>query len=129
MPWHLFQKPAVVLFGTFDVRVGDHPALEQASFHSAVIPVFLWSREEQGRWGVQGALEVVLKAALRSLDARLRQGGLRLLCRNVGTAGTAAELVTLCEEANAAVVYWNKEHTTESRLLDKVRKRALETKG
>ena len=122
-----FGKPAIVLFGSFDVRLNDNQAFEQASHHACVIPIFLWNKAEQGKWGVCGALEVILKNALRNLNDDLKVGGLQLICRN--TDNSNREIIELCKETGAATVYWNREHTTESRLIEKERKKCLITGG
>lgn len=109
----LLRKPAIILFGSHDVRIHDNVAFYLATFHANVIPVFLWNRKEQGKWGVTGALEVVLKDALSNLDNKLQTHNLRLVCRN--TDDSSKELLKLCQESGTGTVYLNKEHTTESR--------------
>ena len=133
-PQRLLQ-PAIVLFGSHDVRLHDNIALQMASRHSHVIPVFLWDRASQGKWGVIGALEVVLKNALQNLERKLEEHGLKLICRS--TCGGSGEnysdsvvvLEKLCEECNVGAVYWNKEHTTESRLREERYKSILDGSG
>jgi len=111
-----FDKPALLLFGSFDVRLNDNQAFESASRHNQIIPAFLWNKAQQGRWGVRGALEVVLKDALRHLDTQLRDNTLQLVCRN--TNDCIKEVLDLCHETGAQTVYWNREHTTESRIIE-----------
>ena len=106
-------KPGLLLFNSHDVRTHDNVAFQMASHHEQVIPVFLWSKEEQGNWGATGCLEVVLKDALRNLDAKLKQNGLRLVCRE--GVDSAVMLKQICHESDAGAVYWNKEHTPESK--------------
>lgn len=121
------QQPAIVLFGSFDVRIHDNEAFQLASFHSSIIPVFIWCKEDQGKWGVRGAAEVVLKDALRNLDATLSSNGLKLVCR--ATDKTEQELSRLCVETSTSIVYWNKEHTPESRIREDRNRKALELIG
>lgn len=118
------EKPAILLFGSHDVRIYDNEAFQLASFHSHVIPVFLWDKESQGKWGVNGALEVVLKDALRNLKKKLQNHTLDLICRN--TNDMSNELLSLCSESGAMVVYLNKEHVPESRAREDYIKRKLE---
>lgn len=121
------EVPCIILIGSHDVRVGDNRALELAARnHKVVIPVFLWT--VQGEWGVRGALQVVLKDALRNLDETLKRHSLALVCRNCQTDGLA-ELSELVQETGAKAVSWNKEHTTESRKLEKQRRELLEKIG
>ena len=121
------QKPAIVLFGSHDVRIHDNEAFQLASFHESVIPVFLWCPNDQGKWGVIGAAEVVLKDALKSLDSTLTANGLKLICRS--TDSFQHELSQLCMECDAITIYWNKEHTTESRIREQQCKATLESIG
>ena len=133
-PQRLLQ-PAIVLFGSHDVRLHDNIAFQMASRHRHVIPVFLWDKASQGKWGVIGALEVVLKNALQNLERKLEEHDLRLICRS--TCGGIGEnysdsvvaLEKLCEECNAGAVYWNKEHTTESRSREERYKSILDGNG
>ena len=115
MSSNVLSKSAIVLFHSHDVRLHDNVALQMASHHKKhVIPVFLWSKKEQGKWGVRGCLEVVLKDALCNLDRKLSQYGLKLICREGDDTSTM--LQKLCEEcSDIGAVYWNKEHTPESR--------------
>ncbi len=118
------EKPAILLFGSHDVRIHDNEAFQLASFHNHVIPVFLWDKESQGKWGVNGALEVVLKDALRNLKKKLQNHKLDLICRN--TTDMSTELLSLCSESGSTVVYLNKEHVPESRVQEDSIKRKLE---
>lgn len=122
LPIRTLQKTAIVLFHSHDVRLHDNVALQLASHHKHVIPVFLWSKAEQGRWGVTGCLEVILKDALRHLATKLERHDLKLICRE-GT-DSSHMLRQICEEYGdddddgIGVVYWNKEHTAESRIRE-----------
>ena len=117
IPPDVLNQPAILLFGSHDVRVHDNEAFQLASFHSQVIPIFLWDKRSQGKsFGVTGALEVVLKDALQNLKKKLQNHDLDLICRNTSDIGQ--ELLTLCSETGAKVVYLNKEHVTESRIRE-----------
>uniref|UniRef100_A0A7S4MND8 Photolyase/cryptochrome alpha/beta domain-containing protein n=1 Tax=Odontella aurita TaxID=265563 RepID=A0A7S4MND8_9STRA len=110
---HETKAPCIVLFGSHDVRLHDNRAVEQASRHECVIPVFIWNREEEGKWGVRGCLEVILKDALRHLERDLKKYGLVLIVRE--TANKAEEVLRLCKETEAACVYYNTDYTPEGR--------------
>ena len=105
------SSPCIVLFGSHDVRLHDNRCVEYGSFHSTIIPAFLWN--EQGQWGVNGAMQVILKAALTSLDERLKDNGMQLICRSTSADESTNELLQLCKETGALVVYCNIEHTPE----------------
>jgi deoxyribodipyrimidine photolyase len=119
------DEPAILLFGSHDVRLRDNRAVEEAlRNHKVVIPVFLWTK--QGEWGVRGALEVVLKDALTSLDISLQRHNFRLIFKDCPDSDGIEHLKRIVQETGAKAVYWNKEHTTESRALENNRKQALE---
>ena len=116
-------KPAIVLFHSHDVRLHDNVAVQLASHHACVIPLFIWSRKEQGQWGVRGCMEVILKEALRSLDEKLRSHGLELVYRQ--SDDSSEMLRRLCEECESSAVYYNIEHTPESRVREAKYRRVL----
>lgn len=121
------QQPVIVLFGSHDVRLTDNQALAQALLHhSCILPVFLWE-PDQPKWGVRGALQVVLKDALEHLDTSLQTFGFSLVCRN--TEDCVQELRQLVEITGALAVYWNRQMTPEGRTLDARRVRAMEKLG
>ena len=123
----LLQTPAIVLFGSHDVRWHDNNAVHMAAKHSSVLPVFLWDRSVT-QWGVRGAQQVVLKSAVRNLELSLdKDFQLPLICRNVDDPVEA--LLALVKETNAGAVYWNREFTPESRALDKQREAVLHDLG
>ena len=109
-------KPAILLFGSHDIRTHDNEAFQLASLHAQVTPVFLWDKGSQDKWRVVGALQVVMKEALKNLQQKLRNYDLDLICRATNDVDT--ELMNLCNETGSCVVYWNKEQTTESRIRE-----------
>ena len=139
-------KPAILLFGSHDMRVHDNEAFQCASCHNQVIPTFLWDKEGNMKEKVViGALEILLKDALRNLKSKMQNHGLDLICRNVSSLSTATstatgcddcdsdyttrigkELLSLCNETGAGVVYWNEEHTTESHRRESKIKKILQ---
>jgi deoxyribodipyrimidine photo-lyase len=123
----LLEQPCILLVGSHDVRLHDNRAVELATKHKTMIPVFLWDKGKEGKWGVHGALQVVLKDALQSLDKSLEEFGLKLVCRNCNDS--TSELESLVDELGAGAVYWNREHTTESRIIEKERRESLEKRG
>ncbi|CAJ1936417.1 unnamed protein product [Cylindrotheca closterium] len=121
------ETTSVVLFGSHDVRVHDNEAFQHAAAHASVIPVFLWSRKLQEKWGVTGAAEVVLKDAIQNLDKTLQKSGLRLVCRS--TDCLEDELLQLCESSKVRTVYWNTEFTPEANAREQRFKTKLLSKG
>lgn len=110
-PSHLSSKvlneAAIVLFHSHDLRLHDNVALQMASHHKYIVPVFLWSKKEQGPFGVRGCLEVVVKDALFNLDKKLKQYDLMLICREGDD--TSCMLHDISTECKASAVYFNKE--------------------
>jgi len=121
------KRPAILLFGSHDVRLHDNVALQLACMHTVIIPVFIWSSTEQGKWGVRGATEVLLKDALKNVNYSLKDYDLNLICR--AAENSVDELCKLCAETNAVAVYFNQEHTPESRNNEQIRKTALANSG
>ena len=89
-----------------DLRLADNPALCAAlEAAQAVIPVYVWSPDDEGQWAPGGAGRWWLHQSLRALDAKLRSRGSRLLVR----AGPAEEtLAALAAESGAEGVFWNR---------------------
>ena len=91
-----------------DLRLADNPA-----FHAAVnrggpvVPVFIWSPDEEGDWPPGGASKWWLHQSLAALDANLRESGSRLVIRR---GPTLDALRTLAKETGAAAVFWNRRY-------------------
>jgi len=89
-----------------DLRLTDNPglcaALEAAE---AVLPVYLWSPEDEAQWAPGGASRWWLHQSLAALDSSLRAKGSRLLIRSGAAAPTLARLV---DETGAEGVFWNR---------------------
>jgi len=102
--WFMADSPRIVWFRR-DLRLADHPALYAALTDGApVVPVFVWSPEEDGGWGPGGAARWWLQQSLQVLAASLEKNGSRLLIRT-GSAGEA--LTELAREVGAVGVEWN----------------------
>jgi len=115
------EKPAIVLFGSHDLRLYDNQAVLQAMEHQSIVPLFVWE-PEQPKWGARGAIQVVLKEALRELDATLRQSGQKLVCRN--SNDPVSEVLLLAREVGSEKVYYNRDFTPEGKaLMTKMEKR------
>jgi deoxyribodipyrimidine photo-lyase len=89
-----------------DLRLADNPAL-RAALDSAesVLPVYLWSPDDEGEWAPGAASRWWLHRSLAALDDALRARGSRLVLR----AGAAAtELPALVAATGAEGVFWNR---------------------
>ncbi|MCP5523316.1 MAG: deoxyribodipyrimidine photo-lyase [Verrucomicrobiales bacterium] len=101
-------KPPILVWFRQDLRLSDHPALEAAVHRGRpVVPLFLWSPEEESPWGPGAASRWWLHQSLKRLDAELRRHGSRLILRR----GTAEEtLLRLLKETGATTVVWNRRY-------------------
>ena len=120
------QAPAVVWFRR-DLRLRDHPALRAAAASGRpVIPVYLWAPRDEGDWPAGGAARFRLRQSLAALADDLQKRGSRLVLR---TGDSASELVQLCTQAGAHIVYWNRMYEPAACATERRVRRALEAAG
>ncbi len=104
--------PVLVWFRQ-DLRLADNPALRAAcEGPGPVVPVFVWSPEEEGSWPPGAASRWWLHHSLAALDAALRANGSRLVLRE-GPIETA--LVSLASETGARAIHWNRRYEPAGR--------------
>lgn len=117
----------VIWWLRLDLRLADNPALTAAIKHGgAVVPVFIWSPEEEAPWQPGGASKWWLRQSLAELDARLRAAGSRLVIRRGPTLETLRSLV---REIGARVVVWNRRYEPACIARDKAVMEALRGDG
>jgi deoxyribodipyrimidine photo-lyase len=93
-----------------DLRLSDNPALRAALDRGQpVIPVFIWSPEEEAPWQPGATSSWWLHQSLTRLNASLRQRGSRLIIRRGQALETLRELK---RQASATAVYWNRRYET-----------------
>ncbi len=110
-----------------DLRLADNPALDAAvNLAGAVIPVFIHAPEEEAPWAPGGASNWWLHQSLKSLDARLRKLGSRLVIRRGPTLETLRALV---KETGAIAVFWNRRYEPAVIARDAQVKEALRGDG
>jgi deoxyribodipyrimidine photo-lyase len=91
-----------------DFRLADNAALAAAVERGGpVLPVYIWSPEEEGEWSPGGASRWWLHQSLAALNASLRARGSRLIIRR-GPAFDA--LCALVNETGAKAVFWNRRY-------------------
>ncbi len=91
-----------------DLRLQDNAALEAAlRWQGPIIPVYIWSPEDEGEWAPGEAQQWWLYQALPDLDRSLQKYGSRLILRS-GEAERA--IPKLVEETGAGAVYWNRRY-------------------
>jgi len=110
-----------------DLRLRDNPALSAACERGTpVIPLYIWSPEEEGGWPPGAAARWWLHQSLRSLDASLRERGLRLIIRR---GPTLEALRTVIRTTGATAVYWNRRYEPAARACSAQIKEVLRGEG
>jgi len=110
-----------------DLRLADNPALRAAIDHGGpVVPVFIWSPEEEMPWSPGGASKCWLHQSLAALEASLRERGSHLLIRR---GPTLEALRSLVKETGAKAIFWNRRYEPAVIVRDKAIKEALRGKG
>ncbi len=106
------MTPSLVWFRC-DLRIADNPALTAAIRRGGpVVPVFIWSPEEEDHWRPGAASCWWLHQSLVSLDAHLRRLGSHLIVRR-GTptaGGSLGVLRSIISDTNAEAVFWNRRY-------------------
>jgi len=110
-----------------DLRLADNSALRAAIDHGGpVVPVFIWSPDEQGECPPGGASKWWLHQSLAALDASLREAGSRLVIRRGPTLET---LRSVAKETGAKAVFWNRRYEPAVIARDKAITEALRPEG
>ena len=98
----------VLLWFRLDLRLADNPALAAAAKAGGpVVPLFIWSPEEEGEGAPGGASKWWQHQSLQALDEQLREIGSRLIFRR---GPTLEALRALAKETGAAAVVWNRRY-------------------
>ena len=120
------SSPTIVWFRQ-DLRIADNPALHAAWKRGGpVIPVFIWSPEEEGVWRPGGASKWWLHQSLLALEADLVSLGSRLVIRR---GSSLVALKKLAAETGANAVFWNRRYEPAIIERDKQIKAALPAEG
>jgi deoxyribodipyrimidine photo-lyase len=99
------MNPAIVWFRN-DLRLEDNPALP-AAWDRPIIPVFIWSAEEEGTWAPGAASRWWLHHSLLALSEELEA----LRSRLVILHGPALEnLLSVARQTGADAVFWNRRY-------------------
>lgn len=116
-----------IVWFRLDLRLADNPALTAAvNRGGSVLPVFIWSPEEEAQWRPGAASRWWLHQSLAALDTDLRRVGSRLILRR----GPALEaLRALAAEAGARAVFWNRRYEPAVIVRDEKAKESLRTEG
>ncbi len=102
------RPPVAIVWFRQDLRLADNPALTAAQRSGApVVPVFIWSPEEEGEWAPGAASRWWMHFSLAALDCALRECGSRLILRT----GRAAEVLEqMAAQTGAQAVFWNRRY-------------------
>lgn len=111
-----------------DLRVYDNPALI-AALHAAktVVPVFIWSPEEEGQFQPGRHTRWWTKHSVRKFGEQLTQIGSRLIIKRSEEAVHA--LLEVIRDAKAQAVFFNHLYDSISMVRDRDLKQALESMG
>jgi deoxyribodipyrimidine photo-lyase len=91
-----------------DLRLQDNPALHAAVATGApVIPVYIWSPEEEGDWPPGAAARWWLHHSLAALRQQLEHRGSRLV---LASGQALSVLQKLAAKTGATAVHWNKRY-------------------
>jgi deoxyribodipyrimidine photo-lyase len=110
-----------------DLRLADNPALHAATAAAKhVVPVFIWSPEEEGAWTPGAATRWWLHESLQELQATLQQRGSNLLLLR----GAAIEtLLRLAETTGATQIYWNCRYEPAAMRVEAALRKAMDGRG
>ncbi|MBA3855833.1 MAG: deoxyribodipyrimidine photolyase [Cyanobacteria bacterium PR.3.49] len=126
MTTHASTAPVIVWFRQ-DLRINDNPALNTAAESGApVIPLFVWSPEEDGDWEPGGASRWWLHHSLSRLAADLDKLGSPLVVKR---GYSLSILRDFAKETGAHAVYWNRRYEPSTIVRDKNIKGALVKDG
>lgn len=105
------QYPSILWFRQ-DLRLEDNPALQAALDQGGpIIPIFIWSPEEEGQWPPGAASRWWLHYSLKELQRQLEGYGSKLLIRQGHTLHCMKELIF---ETQAKAVFWNRRYEPDS---------------
>ncbi|HUA66427.1 MAG TPA: deoxyribodipyrimidine photo-lyase [Alphaproteobacteria bacterium] len=97
-----------IVWYRLDLRLSDNPALVAAAKRGGeVVPIFIWSPEEEGDWFPGSASRWWLHQSLAALEKQLREMGSRLIIRRGPSLQTLLAMVT---ETGATAVFWNRRY-------------------
>lgn len=100
------EKTSIVWL-RLDLRLEDNPALLAAAKKGPVIPVFIYSPEEEGPWAPGGASLFWLHQSLKSLETDLKKLSSGLVLKK---GSSLPILKKLAKETGAGSIFWNRRY-------------------
>jgi len=116
-----------------DLRLADQPALQAAIERGgSIIPVFIWSPEEEGEWQHGAASRWWLHQSLGKLSAAIEKRGSKLILRRA--TDSLACLRELLAETGATAVYWGRRYepliiARDARIKNELRESGIEARS
>jgi deoxyribodipyrimidine photo-lyase len=109
------------------LRLADNPALQAACRRGGpVVPVFIWTPEEDGAWPPGGASRWWLQQSLERLAGEFRAAGTELIIRR---GASLTELLSMVKTAGAKAVFWNRRYEPAIIARDRKIEQALRAVG
>jgi deoxyribodipyrimidine photo-lyase len=110
-----------------DLRLADNPALRAAtSAAKHVVPVFIWSPEEEGSWSPGAAARWWLHESLQALQTSLQQRGSGLMLQRGAVIET---LLRLVRATGATQIYWNCRYEPAAMRVEATLRKELDALG
>ena len=110
-----------------DLRLADNPALHAAlQTGGPILPLFIWSPEDEGLWPPGAASRWWLHRSLSRLAAEIQGAGATLVLLG---GDTLAQLLGLARETGARAVFWNRRYGPAARARDQIIEQALGAAG
>lgn len=118
--------PTTLVLFDRDLRLHDHAPLAFAAQRGAVVPLYVFSPEDEGDWPTGAAQRAWLARSLPALDAALRGKGAGL---HVRTGRTLDAVAALFDASGADAVYWHRRYTPAGRALDEALRGLCRARG
>ncbi len=119
--------PISLVWLRLDLRLADNPALAAAVQRGGpVIPVFVWTPDEEGEWPPGAASRWWLHHSLAALARDLERLGSPLVLRRGPSLATLRALV---KASGAKAVFWNRRYEPAAIARDRRIKEALRAEG
>lgn len=121
------DRSPLIVWHRRDLRLRDNPALYHAcKTGRPVIPVFIWSPEEEGPWEPGAASRWWLHHSLLAFQSDLAESGLSLRIRS---GESLRVLKALVKETGATTVFWNRLYDPAALVRDTEVKTSLRGMG
>jgi len=116
----------IIVWFRKDLRLHDNPALWEAAQQGIIIPVFIWSEEEECENTTSAAGKWWLHHSLIALEKRLESNGLSLIYRR---GNSLEELSSVCKQTKADAVFFGDRYEPSIMRRDRTITKKLLTNG